>query len=304
MRVFILILMIALLGVLQYQSRQHHTHLNPVSTRFLHPFDHRIRYRIADVDARFGLSQDEILKITQDAIKIWSDATGKEYFFYDPNARLALYFQYDDRQYETEQRKKHIQDIDQRQQQWANKKQQIDHFGQELDHNRVLLESRRQELENLIANYNQYIATINRLGGAELAQKQYLQYQANALEQQIQQMKVEISHYNFNTERLNQQVSELNQINQSIDLEVIQFNQRFQPRLFDKGSFNGKAIHIYEFATEDDLRLTLAHEFGHALGLKHHNTPNALMFPMMKDQDMQNFRLQAADLALLAERKN
>ena len=44
---------------------------------------------------------------------------------------------------------------------------------------------------------------------------------------------------------------------------------------------------------------TLFHEFGHALGLSHHNDPQALMYPLMKDQDLNNFRLKPADLELL-----
>ena len=86
------------------------------------------------------------------------------------------------------------------------------------------------------------------------------------------------------------------------DLAIDQFNQRFQPRLFDKGLFNGREIHIYEFESQEDLRLTLAHEFGHALGMKHHNDPKALMYPMLEEQDMQHFRLQSADIALFNAR--
>ena len=66
--------------------------------------------------------------------------------------------------------------------------------------------------------------------------------------------------------------------------------------------FNGREIHIYEFESKEDLRLTLAHEFGHALGMKHHNDPKALMYPMLEEQDMQHFRLQSADIALFNAR--
>ena len=40
-----------------YQTRQHpQLKFNSLSTRLLHPLDHRLRYRIAAVDPRFKLS--------------------------------------------------------------------------------------------------------------------------------------------------------------------------------------------------------------------------------------------------------
>lgn len=43
-------------------------------------------------------------------------------------------------------------------------------------------------------------------------------------------------------------------------------------------------------------------KYGHALGLAHHNDPYALMYPMLKDQQLQNFQLRPADLDLLHAR--
>jgi predicted Zn-dependent protease len=48
--------------------------------------------------------------------------------------------------------------------------------------------------------------------------------------------------------------------------------------------------------------VTLAHEFGHALGLDHHNDPYALMYPQLSKQNLKEFRLGAADLVLLNKR--
>ena len=98
------------------------------------------------------------------------------------------------------------------------------------------------------------------------------------------------------------QVDELNQINQNINVSIQHFNLKFKPYLFDKGNFDGRNINIFEFQSEDDLRLTLAHEFGHALGLKHHEDPKGLMHPMMQEQEQTNFRLLHSDLMLFQNR--
>ena len=77
----------------------------------------------------------------------------------------------------------------------------------------------------------------------------------------------EIQVHNQKTQQLNRDIQKLNQNNKQLVASAHQFNQTFQPRLFHKGHFNGKQIFIYEFSSVDELRLTLAHEFGHALGL-------------------------------------
>lgn len=151
-------------------------------------------------------------------------------------------------------------------------------------------------------HYNQQISTINQNPQLNHSLKESFEQQRHYLTDQMNALHLEIESYNTQIAYLNAQVSELNQLNSRIGQSVHDFNQRFQPRMFDKGSFNGRQIDIYQFESEDDLRLTLAHEFGHSLGLKHNEDSKALMFPIMQNQDMKNFRLTSADLELLNKR--
>ncbi|MBD0195990.1 matrixin family metalloprotease, partial [Acinetobacter baumannii] len=64
--------------------------------------------------------------------------------------------------------------------------------------------------------------------------------------------------------------------------------------------YNGKQIMIYEYSSIDDLRLTIAHELGHALGLKHSDQPGALMYSVRKDSDKKSNILTDADRDLLS----
>lgn len=303
MRMLSLILAVIWLLLITYQTHQHHQlRYNAVSDRLKHPFDTRLRYRIAEVDPRFGLSKDEVIQLSQQATDIWKIGTGNDYFIYDPNAKLTIHLIYDERQDESNQRRQQLGNIEQNQQIWSNKNQNLKQLKDEIDRANILLDTKKIQLDAQLHQYNQQIAMMNQNGSIHPSQRDLFIQQRHQLQQQIFALEQEINLYNQKIQHLNDQVSELNQINNQLNQSIDQFNQRFQARLFDKGLFNGKQINIYEFSSKDDLRLTLAHEFGHALGLKHNQDPVALMYPMMKDQNMQNFSLTPADLALLDAR--
>ena len=303
MRMLSLILAVIWLLLMTYQTHHHHQlRYNAVSDRLKHPFDTRLRYRIAEVDPRFGLSKQQVIQLSQQATDIWKLGTGKDYFIYDPNAKLTIHLIYDERQDESNQRRQQLGNIEQNQQIWSNKNQKLKQLKDEIDRANILLDTKKIQLDAQLDQYNQQIAMMNQNGGIHPSQRDLFIQQRHQLQQQIFALEQEINLYNQKIQKLNDQVSELNQINNQLNQSIDQFNQRFQARLFDKGLFNGKQINIYEFSSKDDLRLTLAHEFGHALGLKHNQDPVALMYPLMQDQNMQNFSLTNADLALLHAR--
>lgn len=300
-KIFVIILVFFLLWS-GYQTRQHpQLKFNSLTDRITHPLDTRLRYRIAEVDPRFKLSVEQVEAISQQATQVWKDGTGKDYFVYDPNAQLAIHLIYDERQYESEQRREHLSRLETNQQQWLNKKKQLDQIEQEVLQNKQILDQKQLQLDQQIQYYNQERQLAQRSPSSSV-NAEYFQQRQQHLQQNVEQLQQEIGQYNQKISQLNQQIDELNALDQQLNASVKQYKQRFQPHLFHKGLFNGKQILIYEFESEDDLRLTLAHELGHALGLQHTDDPHALMHPVMKDQDIAHFRLTQADRDLLLAR--
>ena len=285
-----------------YQTHQHpQLKFNSLADRMSSPLDTRLHYRIAEVDSRFKLSIEQVKVITQQATQIWKDGTGQDYFVYDPNAKLAIHLIYDERQFESEQRREHLNQLESNQQVWLDKKEQLDQIEREVVQNKQFLDFKQQLLNQQIQQYNQEQLSTQQNQSA-FENPEYAQQRQQELQRKIELIQQEINTHNQKINQLNQQVDELNSLNQQLDSSVTQYKQRFQPHLFHKGLFNGKQILIYEFESEDDLKLTLAHELGHALGLQHANDPQALMYPMMQDQDMAHFRLTQADRNLLLTR--
>ncbi len=296
MRSWLILILIIFILWSSYQTHQHpQLKFNSLGDRITHPFDTRLRYRIAEVDPRFKLSPEQVQSISQQAAQIWKEGTGQDYFVYDPNAQLEIHLIYDQRQSDSEQSREHLSQLESNQQTWVDKKKRLDQVEQDLLWSKQLLDQKKQQLDQQIQQFNQE---------QQFAQQNPDQFRQRkeTLQQNVQILQLEISQYNQKIAQLNGQIGELNALDQQLDASVQQYKQRFQPHMFHKGLFNGKQILIYEFESEADLRLTLAHELGHALGLAHNDDPKALMYPIMKDQDLLHFQLTPTDRELLLNR--
>ena len=301
MRFWLLVALIVFTAYFSIQ-RMMYPQLNHNSTidRITHPLDTRLRYRIGEVDPRFHLSKDHVEALAHQAADIWHLGAMKSLFVYDPNAQLSINLIYDERQAESSARKQEMRILENTQQYTQSEKQKIQQIHAELDLANRELDVQKINYQTKVDQYNQLVSMINQSQqNLNPSARQQLDQQKNQLQLDQDQLKQQLDNYNQKVNELNRQVDQLNSINQQYNHSVDQFNSRFQPRQFDKGVFDGQNIKIYEFESDDDLRVTIAHELGHALGLKHNTDPKALMYPMMKEQDLHNFKLTAADLVML-----
>lgn len=294
-----LILLVA--GFLHLQTQSHpQLKFNSLTDRLTHPFDSRLRFRVDQVDPGFDLSREEVIQLSKEAVEIWHRGTGrKDLMVYDENAKLAIKLIYDQRQQEYNALKqttqKLLQDEAQYQRQAENlssSKQYIDQQHQRLAQQRIQLEA---ELQQLLQQRNQ--------PGLSAYEQQQLHQQFEAFQQRAEQFQHEANYLQQQQLAFNNQVSSYQSNVKQHENNITLAQQRFPPREFHKGVFKGDEIHVYQFDAKDDLRLTLAHELGHALGLLHHNDPEALMYPVLGQQKLKNFELRPADKTLLYTRK-
>lgn len=258
-----------------------------------------IHYRIAEIDPRFNLTPQQLLQLAQQAANIWEQASGQTYFVYDPEAELTIHLVYDERQQQSDNRLQGLDQLKQQKQRLENQNQQIQKFKQDIQETTALIASQQTQLMLQFQQYNNQMQQINQTRSMNKALAEQLTQQQKSLQLKSAVLKQEIQQHNQKTQQLNQQIQLLNQNNKSMVASAQQFNQSFKPRLFHKGNFKANQIYIYEFSSPNDLRLTLAHEFGHALGLQHNDDPKALMYPTIKSQDLDHFHLTEADQALL-----
>lgn len=297
-RIFIAV--IAFLVLFIYVNK----HMNPTNSpqplnRLFNPFDRTVYYRIGAVDPRFNLSQSQLIALAKEATDIWHQGSHKTLFVYDPQASLAINLIYDNRQAETNLRDSTKHQLES---QLIAQKSHVSQFEQaqdQLKREHMQIEIRRANFRQQQGSYNRSVDSWNTLGNADAYTRQQLAQQRRNLDEEEQQINQDIDRYNLHVQQINQNAQQLNQQAASFNQNVDQYRTRFTPREFEKGVYNGHEINIYEFGSTDELRIAIAHELGHALGLGHNTDPYALMYPTMQKQNMQNFRLTAADLAMV-----
>lgn len=259
-----------------------------------------LKYRIAFIDPRFQLSKEQLIEVSQQAAEIWHKETGKTYFSYDSEAQLAINLIYDDHQIIKSEQQENLNALLQKQEQWRIKneeiilnKQEIDQLSSDLNKKKISLKAEFEHYQRDVAHFNQ--------GEHRYSLADELKERQNQLQQISGNLQNESNNLNFRIQMLNKKIKELNQEQSDLTTLMTQFKleQKASIQIFHKGLFSQNQIQIYGYASLNDLRLTLAHEFGHALGLKHTTDPKSLMYPRLKEQDIHNFKLTDSDLELL-----
>lgn len=260
-----------------------------------------LKYRIAFIDPRFQLTKEQLVEVSQQAAEIWQKETGKTYFIYDSQAQLSINLIYDDHQMLKDEQQNNLDALLQKQEAWRIKneeivlnKQQVTQLSSDLNKKKVSLKVEFEQYQQDVTRFNQGEHQYSNANNLKEWQKQ--------LEQKSEELRNESNSLNFKIQSLNLKIKELNREQSDLSALKTQFKlkQKTSIQPFHKGLFSQNQIQIYGYASLNDLRLTLAHEFGHALGLKHTTDPKSLMYPRLKEQDIHNFKLTDSDLDLLS----
>lgn len=260
-------------------------------------------YDIGGFDGRFGISKDKFLKTIKEAETIWEKETGQDLFRHQSGAKFQINLVFDERQagiIEAGQSKEEIE----------GSRAQYDSFVTDykilaVDYERNLgdYNTRTAAFEVRLSVYNNRIALINDRGGA--APQEYHELEGERKELEVEKVILDRARVILNGQasELNSLGDKINSIAKQLNIEVDIHNQRFgEAREFDQGEYQGNRINIYQFDTVSDLRLVMAHEFGHALDLDHVENPKSIMHYLMDKQDLNSPALSREDIAAFKKR--
>lgn len=245
-----------------------------------------ISYSVGYIDERFTITQDEARVAISEAESAWEDATGMNLFSYtEEGGKLTINFVYDERQEFVEAENELKDRLDATEniseaigETYATLVAQYDELKR--DH-----EEKIEEYEQKLSVYNAEVERYNNEGGAPPEVYQKLQTQKDALASQQREL-------NAISAKLNTLVGEINNVGErgnnlitSYNEEVNVYNETFgESHEFTQGDYRSDVIKIYTFEDDTELKLVLAHEFGHALSLDHAENEESVMYYLIGEQ--------------------
>ncbi len=245
-----------------------------------------LSYSVGAIDASFGINADDLRLALADAESVWEDATGQNLFTYDPESKFTVNLIYDERQAFTDAEGNFKQKLDQTKNTNEVLTSTYTTLTKNYDQLQKVYTKKVERYETNLNAYNTQVAEYNAQGG--VTEELYLTLQERKEELDVEQQKLDAL-----AEELNKLVKQINEIGamgnaviETYNKGVQEYNHTFgEPREFTQGAYSSqKRIDIYSFSTPQELRLVLAHELGHALGLNHVANEKSVMYLLIGDQ--------------------
>jgi hypothetical protein len=257
------------------------------------------RYAIGSVDARFSLDKSSFLATVKEAEQVWETQTGKNLFEYDANSDFKINLIFDERQIASNEADRLEEDLKKLEVSQEKISNQYEDINESYENKMEKYNADMATYEKKLKNYNEDVKDWNKNGGTE---KEYeeLKDEKEELEKLFEKMEQKRLEINSLAGKNNALVSKEREVVSKYNANVLTYKNKYGGgREFEKGLYDGKEINLYQFKQIADLRLTIIHELGHALGIGHTQDPQSIMYYLMGDQAMENPQLSQEDIRAL-----
>lgn len=262
-----------------------------------------LRYSLGSIDPRFGIGREQFLTLIRRAERTWEEPLGLVLFEYDPTSDFTVNLVFDHRQQRTLDARAAKTGLDERERSIRSLMEEYNAHSNREASLRQTYEDRLASFTRRLELYNRMVADWNRKGGAPQEEFARLNEEKRSIETYRAELDKALNELNTAMDRLNSLAEAINDIAREYNLDVALFNGRYvESREFEQGAFDGRQITVHQFNDESDLTVALIHEFGHALGFQHVDSPEAIMYRRLGQQNLQDIRLTKGDLDLLKEK--
>lgn len=274
-----------------------------------------LRWRVARVDTQFGLSPDEAVAAVERAAALWEEATGRSLFERDDAGGFPIAFVYDGRQAAAQERARQEAELDERTRAIESERARLEartvrHRGIQAD-----FESRRTVFNEWADRHNETVRQWNRDRSVppeilrELrANDERLRQEEARLAEEGREIEAAGQALTADLDRFRRAVEEHNARGAALD-RVFASGSVLAGRYLEARRRDGRVIpgareiQIFQFDDAAHLRLVIAHELGHAMGLGHASRAEAVMSEEHERVGTTiGSGIHATDLELLGER--
>lgn len=259
-------------------------------------------YTLGTFDERFGISKERFLQIVDEAKRVWENASGKELFQYRyrKEGLIKVNLVFDWREEALLKAKEQRAMIDENGNSFDILKSDYERKAASVERDRSTYEESVQTYKTHLDEYNAQMTRWNNGENRTESEAQSLEGGKKDLDQELSVVEQRDRSLKTSVDDLNALGERISALAKKYNLQVELFNGTYvNQREFEKGVFDGRNIDIYEFDKEEDLKMSLVHEFGHALGLEHVDNPRSIMYRKLAAQDIHDIHLTSEDLTQL-----
>ena len=269
------------------------------------PCQEPITYRLGKVDERFNLPREEFRTAVKIASAMWGKPFSRDFFREEADGAIEINLLYDYRQEATDRLKKLNYKIDGSKSSYEELKSRLENLRAEYEQKKAGLNSDFNAYNAKVNAFNADTESWNRRGGVPQSVHTRLMKEKEELAALSDNLRIRQEESKTLVDTINSVVVVINEIasNNNLDLVDQQNIGNTLGREFCEGVYeykNGKrSITIYQYDNEYRLVRVLAHEFGHALGLNHTKSGDAVMYHLIQSDLLE---LSPDDIAALKSR--
>ncbi len=247
-------------------------------------------WRVGDVDPRFNIEPEDFAREVRMAAEHWNEAAGRLVLVHDEHRGFPVHLEYDQRQEQAREVVRLGRELEQLRDRAQSEDDRLGFDQSAWEDQRDAHRTRIQAFERKLHEHNRRVENLNR-GGGQSGDRAAIERQGRELAEQRRQLTTEgdrlsaaadhltrrVERYNALVARINRKVAELNAATARMPERSGEYRAQRQTDWRGNLIRIEREISIYFYFRDEDLRLTLAHELGHALGLDHVDDPEAVM---------------------------
>ncbi len=244
-----------------------------------------LTYKIGSIDERFNTSDEEVRNIISGAESMWEDATGRNLFTYADDGKLTINFVFDERQENANEEEELKTTLEDKENMSEGVRAQYEELLAKYGDLKMSYEKRVGTYEKNLDAYNAEVAEWNTKGGAPKDEFDRLKETEEDLDREQTRLNAIAADLNAMVRQMNAVSARGNSLITDYNEVVEEYNDRFsEGHEFTQGEYESKTINIYQFDSQNELEVVLAHEFGHALSLEHVEGETSVMYHIMGEQ--------------------